>query len=236
MRAAPAAVLLAAVLTATACTGPSGNGVAEPPSGAGETTITTPGGLALDIVEHGRGPNVVVLSHGATTTKEDMYPALEAFVADGWRAIAYDAPGVGGSAGSQGLDWPAALRAIVEHARATGARRIVLVGSSMGAGLSIAEAADVGADAVIALSPPSGAYDALTAAGSLSVPLFVAAAWGNGPYPDDAKAIAAAAGTQAVLVSGHGHGIGMAKDHPDLLDQMVAWADQAMGASASAGP
>jgi hypothetical protein len=94
-------------------------------------------------------------------------------------------------------------------------------------------AADVDANAVIALSPPASAYDALTAAGSLAAPLFVAAAWGNGSYADDAKAIAEAAGTQAVLVDGHGHGIGMAKDHPELLDQMVAWADGVIGASPS---
>jgi alpha-beta hydrolase superfamily lysophospholipase len=232
MRSNAAKAILAITLVTVGCSGSRG-GTTAPPSGARQTTIATPGGSSLDTVEKGTGPNVVVLSHGATTTKEDMYPAMEAFVADGWRAIAYDAPGVGNSTGVLGVGWEDALRSIVERARATGARHVVLVGSSMGAGLSIAMAAQVDADAVIALSPPASAYDALTAAGSLPMPLFVAAAWGNGSYVDDAKAIAEAAGTQAVLVDGHGHGIGMAKDHPELLDQMVSWADQVIGANPS---
>jgi dienelactone hydrolase len=160
---------------------------------------------------------VAILSHGATTRKEDLYDSAVAFADAGWRAIAYDA----------GSDREADLRAVTEYARDTGAERIVLLGTSLGASLSIAMASELDADAVVSLSASSEAFGALQAAGDLEVPLLAAAAEGDGAYASDARTIADAAGVEPRIVDGARHGVGMFKDHPELLDEVVAFADDA---------
>ena len=232
MRRYPIALALVATLVTAACGKPA------PPEGSTRTTITTPSGFELDAVELGDGPKVAVLSHGATGTKEDFYPIAEAFVADGWRVIAYDAPGVGDSTGTAGSDREEALTAVVDHARETGAEAVVLIGGSMGAGLSLAMAAPLHADAVVSLSAPATAYDALDAARAMpdDIAVFVTAAEDNEPYASEARQIADAAGVEAVLVSGSGHGSGVFKDHPELLAMVIAWADEAVASTASPSP
>ena len=37
-----------------------------------------------------------------------------------------------------------------------------------------------------------------------------------------------------MIVSGSGHGSGVFKDHPELLDQVIAWADDAVRTGAGA--
>lgn len=229
MRRIPIAFALAVSILAAACAKPA------PPEGSTRTTITTPSGIELDAIELGDGPKVAILSHGATGTKEDFYPAAEAFAADGWRVIAYDGPGVGDSTGTNGQDREEALTAVVEHARATGAESVVLIGGSMGAGLSLAMAAPLHADAVVSLSAPATAYDALDAARAMpdDIAVFVAASEDNEPYASEAREIADAAGVDAVIVSGGGHGSGVFKDHPELLERVIAWADVAVAAGAA---
>ncbi len=106
---------------------------------------------------------------------------------------------------------------------------MVLLGGSLGASLSIAMADELRADAVVALSPPASSFGAGEAAGSLEAPLFVAVAEDNEPFTTDVRAIAEAAGVEPVIVSGNGHGTGMFDDHPDLMDRVVAFADESTG-------
>ena len=190
-----------------------------PPPGSRRVSIPAAGGGTLEAIELGSSPRVVVLSHGATTTKEDLYETAVAFADDGWRAIAYDA----------GSDREADIEAVVGHARDTGAESIVLIGSSLGASLSIATASELHADAVVSLSASADAFGALGAAGELRVPLFVAAADGDQPFAVDAGRIAGAAGVEPVIVGGDRHGAGMFRDHPELMDEVVAFADEATG-------
>ncbi|MEO8477569.1 MAG: alpha/beta fold hydrolase [Actinomycetota bacterium] len=229
MRRIPHALALATALALAL----SGCGAAAPPEGSTRITITTSTGIDLDAIELGGGPKVAVLSHGATGTKEDFYPVAEAFAADGWRVIAYDAPGVGESTGTNGRDREEALTAVVDHARETGTRAVVLVGGSMGAGLSLAMAAPLRADAVVSLSAPATAYDALDAAHAMpdDIAAFVAAAEDNEPYASEARDIADAAGVAVVIVSGSGHGSGVFNGHPELLVRVIAWADEAVAGS-----
>jgi alpha/beta superfamily hydrolase len=225
-RAIACLALLAAVLAA--CT-EHGD---PPPSGSKAVSVRTPDGITLNVIVAGTGADVVVLSHGATGTKEDFYGLATAFVRDGWRALAYDARGVGDSTGD--VDFAKRdvdLRAVVEYARRTGAERIVLAGGSLGAALSISMAQDLKADVVVSLSAPQTSYDAIDAARRIgdSIPAFVAAAADNEPYADDARTLAAALGVHAVIVSGQGHGTGMLRDHPELKARIVRFADEAIG-------
>ncbi len=162
---------------------------------------------------------MVVLSHGATGTKEDFFGLAGVFADDGWRAIAYDAP-----LASREDD----LRAVVAYARDSGAASLVLVGGSLGASLSIAMAAELKVQAVVSLSAPASPFDALGAAEAIgdSIPVLVAVAEGNEPYAADAVKIASALGTSVTIVSGDGHGAGMFREHPELMDTIVTFADE----------
>jgi pimeloyl-ACP methyl ester carboxylesterase len=219
---------LSLVLVSVAC----GSKTESPPSGSSEVTIDTADGEHLDAVVVGQGSDVVILSHGATGTKEGFFAAADAFAADGWRAIAYDARGVGESTGGpRNEQRDTDLRAVVDYARSTGAKTIVLVGGSLGASLSLGMARELEADAVVALSPPAASFDAVGAAGDLrgEVPMFVAASEDNEPFADEARQVAEAAGVDAVIVSGEGHGSGVFDEHPEVIDQVIAWVDDTLG-------
>jgi pimeloyl-ACP methyl ester carboxylesterase len=228
-RAITVVAILLSLLTSVACIGAS----ADPPEGSKHVTIDTPDGETLDAVEMGSGSDVVIMSHGATGTMEGFYPLIAPMVEDGWRVIDYDARGVGDSTGGPEDDRTTDLRAAVTYARDTGAETIVLIGASLGASLSIAMAKDLDADGLISLSAPAEAANATEAAAGLrdTIPLMFAAAEGNEPYATDAGTLAEAAGVDAVIVEGSGHGTGMFGDNPDLIDEIVALADEARSSS-----
>jgi dienelactone hydrolase len=211
-----------AVATASLLLSSCGEGDPEPPTGSRSIAIATTGGAELPAVEVGSGERVVVLSHGATGTKEDFFGLAGVFADDGWRAIAYDA-----RSATREDD----LRAVVAYARDSGATSLVLVGGSLGASLSISMAVELEVQAVVSLSAPAPSFDALEAAGAIgdSIPVFVAVAESNEPYATDAVEIADALGTSATIVSGNGHGTGMFRDHPELMDAILAFADDEIG-------
>jgi alpha-beta hydrolase superfamily lysophospholipase len=222
--------IVSALVVAGMAAGACGRGVPDPPKSARRISFATADGETLSAVELGQGANVVVFSHGATGTKEGFYGIASAFADDGWRAIAYDARGVGDSTGTRGQDREEDLRAAVEHAVATGGRRIVLAGGSLGATLSIAMAQELDAQAVVSLSAPAESYGAIEAARALrgTVPAFVAAAEDNEPFASDARSLAVALGVTPTIVSGDGHGSALVHDHPELIGAIVAFADSAV--------
>jgi alpha/beta superfamily hydrolase len=209
---------------------PACDGAADPPAGSRRLVITTSDGERLDAVQVGNGRDVAVLSHGATSSKEDFFDLAAALARDGWRVIAYDARGVGESTGTRGVDREEDLRAVVERARSDGLQSLLLGGGSLGASLSISMAPELHAHAVISLSAPADAFDAIATARTLgsTIPAFVAAAADDQPFAGDALDLARALGTTPVIVSGDGHGTGMFDDHPDLIDRAVAFADNAV--------
>jgi pimeloyl-ACP methyl ester carboxylesterase len=58
-----------------------------------------------------------------------------------------------------------------------------------------------------------------------SIPVFVAAARENEPFTTDARAIAAVLAVSPTIVDGNGHGSGMLRDHPELIEEILAFAD-----------
>jgi uncharacterized protein len=201
----------------------------EPPAGSTSLSIDLPGGATLDAVEMGHGPNVAILSHGATGTKEGFYPLMPLLADGGWRAIAYDAQGVGDSTGQLGSNRPGDLAAVVDHARADGAERIALVGASLGAVVSLETAADVEADGVVALSAYAGSQG-----GFPPIPVMLAVAEDNEPYATQVRRLGDELGVEPVIVTGEDHGTGMFTDHPELMEQVVAFLnDQVAGAASS---
>lgn len=102
-----------------------------------EVTITRPDGTVLRALSAGQGPTVV-LAHGYTVTLAEWNAVWDALQSSGFRVIAFDQRGHGGSTlGTEGIgSAPMAgdLAAVLEH---FDVRDAVLVGHSMGGFVAI---------------------------------------------------------------------------------------------------
>jgi carboxylesterase len=99
----------------------------------------------------------VILVHGFPGTPIEMRDLGQALNRQGWRAIGLLLPGYGREIDSlfqqRASGWIAAIAAAVEQARAQTAGPVILVGFSMGAGLSVSAAAQARPDALVLISP-----------------------------------------------------------------------------------
>ena len=91
-------------------------------------------------IDAGDGATAVFLLHGVGGGKEAWPDALQALVGAGFRAVAWDMPGYGASPGIDPYDNAGLARALERLIDATGARRNVILGHSMG-GMIAQEAA-----------------------------------------------------------------------------------------------
>ncbi len=192
------------------------------PSGSREVAIASAGGAELTATVAGSGASAVVISHGATTNRRDYFAIASKFAEGGFTAIAYDA-----RSDHRRDD----LAAAVGWARAQGATKIALFGGSLGGCVSIVYAAELEADALVTLSAGAGCdgRDAVEAAGALGGigAQFVVAA-DDGGFVSTTRDLAAASGTEPVIVDGGAHGNGVTDDHPEILDDLVAFVRSAL--------
>lgn len=91
-------------------------------------------------IDEGRGSTAVFLLHGVGGGKEAWPATIAALVAAGYRAIAWDMPGYGGSAMIDPYDNHGLARALETLIDGAGAHRNVILGHSMG-GMVAQEAA-----------------------------------------------------------------------------------------------
>ena len=83
-------------------------------------------------LDEGAGGTVVFLLHGVGGGKEAWPDAMKALVGAGFRAVAWDMPGYGASPAISPFDNEGLARALERLIDATGARRNILLGHSMG--------------------------------------------------------------------------------------------------------
>ena len=83
-------------------------------------------------LDEGAGGTVVFLLHGVGGGKEAWPDAMKALVGAGFRAVAWDMPGYGASPAISPFDNAGLARALERLIDATGARRNILLGHSMG--------------------------------------------------------------------------------------------------------
>jgi dienelactone hydrolase len=185
------------------------------------TRFPGPHGMSLSGAVLGEGPVVAVLFHQTASAGLCGGATYAAWLAErGVRAVLVDFCGWGSSVcpGDTGEDWEAQVRIPVDWARAQGARRVTLVGASLGGAVSLAVGQAAGADGIVSLSGPNR-YQDLTEAGpaaaATTVPLMVAAA----PTDRDVepRALRAAvegspAGSKAYVEAPDGHGWSMLSD------------------------
>lgn len=218
LRCGAASLVATLILLCTACTGKQ---QLSPPEGARSITIQGPAG-GLDAVEMGSGNRTIVLSHGADSTKESFFPLLPALADVGFRAIAYDARGIGISEGEPDIDTRADdLAAVVAAVRASGATTVVLGGSSLGGAVTLSAAEDLDAEALILLSP--AVPDASAIGHVAKIPVLISVAEDDEPFTRYARDLGDVLGVRPIVVSGTAHGARMLVDHPELAEQIAAF-------------
>jgi len=146
---------------------------------AGEVAVSFPAsdGVRLAGTLFGGGPAAVVLSHMFPTDQASWFPFARRLAGEGYGVLAYDFRGYGKSGGArqiQQIDRDA--RAAAQFVRTRGARRVALVGASMGGTASVKAAAALGADALVVISSPMS-FRGLTVSASELARLTMPSLW-----------------------------------------------------------
>jgi pimeloyl-ACP methyl ester carboxylesterase len=168
----------------------------------------------------GHGQTFVVLAHQYGGDTCEWAPYAQRLAGLGYTALAFDLRGFGRSQKRYGdllIRYDRDVAAAARLARTLGARRVILVGASLGANAVVAAAAAIApaVQGVVSLSAP-GTFrlDAIGAARRLAAPALFAASDVDegGTYASDAKAMYAAdptPGKQLVIVPGVRHGVAL---------------------------
>jgi pimeloyl-ACP methyl ester carboxylesterase len=120
-----------------------------------EVDFPSTDGTLLSAHRFGDGPDWVILAHMFPTDQTSWFPLAETLATRGYSVLTFDFRGYGDSHGVKEIyKIDRDLAAAVHFARANGARRIVLIGASMGGTAALKVAAAEPVDGVIALSPP----------------------------------------------------------------------------------
>lgn len=150
-------------------------------------------GLSISAVDLGSGPMGVVLAHQSDASLCQWLPYAQVLAARGYRVLAFDFAGYGSSSQPRQKTYVEDLRTAVAYLRDRGTPKVVIMGASMGATMSIVAAAAITppVDGVIALSPPVtfDGVNAEKAAPSLKSPALYVAGDTDGDYEVYAKAI-----------------------------------------------
>jgi dienelactone hydrolase len=204
--------------TVTATAGPT-----LPPVGAecrieatkGRTLRLTNGaGLSVAAVELGKGSSAVVLAHQSDGSLCEWMPFAEQLAAQGFRVLAFDFVGSGSSSMPKQKTYVEDVRTAVDYVRKQGALKVVILGASMGATMSVVAGAAIAppVDGVIALSPPLtfDGVNAERAAPSLKSPVLYIAGDTDGDFATYAKGISNATPADLrtmLVVTASQHGI-----------------------------
>jgi pimeloyl-ACP methyl ester carboxylesterase len=161
VRALSAVLAVAALLSAC---GDDGSVLSEAPSGSKAVDFESDDGIPLEGRLFGQGSVGVVLSHMRPSDQTSWWGFAQELADEGYLVLTYNARGycpgaVGGcSGGDQDLGeiWRDVLGAVT-FLRSEGARRISLVGASMGGTASLYAAAqeDLALEAIVTLSAPA---------------------------------------------------------------------------------
>jgi pimeloyl-ACP methyl ester carboxylesterase len=171
-------------------------GVTLPPVGNGCRDLATEGltlrlvntaGLSIAAVDMGTGQMGVVLAHQSDASMCQWLPYAKVLKSKGYRVVAFDFAGFGASSPTRQKTYLEDIRTVVSYLRDRGTPRVVVIGASMGATMSVLAGAAITTPAlegVIALSPPLqfDGVNAERAAPSLKAPALYIAGEGDGDY------------------------------------------------------
>ncbi|MBT9256298.1 dienelactone hydrolase family protein [Phycicoccus sp. MAQZ13P-2] len=190
------------------------------------------GRIRLSAVEYGSGSTAAIFLHQTGAGGLCGWVPYGTWAASqGIHAVLVDDCVHGASVCSEDVigDPRNAVATAVAWARTQGAERVVVVGASMGGAVALGTAQEAGADAVVDLSGPSrwpGVPDAVAAATATRIPLLLVVAGDDRemgvPALREAVAASPAVTKQFVLAKdGHGWGLTMSGDAPDLMPTVI---------------
>jgi len=90
--------------------------------------------------------------------------------------------------------------------------------------VSLFAADGLDADALIPLSP--AVPDASMIGDVPNIPILIAVAEGDEPFATEARELGDVLGVRPLVLSGSAHGARMLTDHPDLAEQVAAFASE----------
>lgn len=171
-------------------------------------------GVKLQGAVLGRGRTGVVFAHQVAGDRCQWLPFARELAASGYRALVFDMRGYGASAGVANVNPHRDVIAAAAELRRRGARKIVLVGASMG-GTGVVGAAPAirpPVSGVVDLSGPVGfgGTDALAAARRLASPALFVAGRDDGDFAAATRSLHRAAKTRdkrLVIVPTDWHGV-----------------------------
>jgi dienelactone hydrolase len=206
------------------------------PKAAKQRTVVGPDGSLINTASWGTGSTTAILLHQTDGNGLCGFLLYGDYLARrGVRVMAVDLCGYGQSVCQRPLstDAVAQVRSLAEAARSAGAKRVVLIGASMGGSLAVTAAAPVKAAAVVDLSGPAD-FDIShisTDARTVTMPALIA--FGRDTDPIDLAAVRAqlkAMPTKRkkllVLQAGHGYDllhVGDSTKPTKLAAQVLAW-------------
>jgi alpha-beta hydrolase superfamily lysophospholipase len=208
-------VVALGMLAATTASARSGTADCLRPSDHA-TTVHFPaaGGARLYGAVLGRGTTGVVFAHQVAADHCQWLPFARQVVAKGYRALVFDMRGYGKSTGVTNSDPQLDVKAAAAALRRRGAKRIILVGASMGATGVLSAAPNIrpAINGVIELSAPTlfGSADALTAVRRLERPALFIAGRDDGDFASASRALYKAAATKdkgLIIASNSWHGV-----------------------------
>lgn len=191
---------------ATSCDGP----------GVTKSVLTTLDGVSIATYSQGQGTTAIVLVHQVNA--DHCGWSTEAFaLAKKYRVMSIDLRGYGTSQRAKGTTafaYRNDIAAAVGELRTTGAKKVVLVGASMGGSAVVVAGAFINppVDAIVAVSAPTNfkGQNAKTAAPKLAIPARFLAAVDDGAAVSSAKSLNRSATNspnhQVVVFANGGHG------------------------------
>ena len=229
MRRRHAAVLLCAALFFSACgsdSAPETSSADSVPDPGREFSFVTSDDLTLEARQWGDGDEYVILAHMRPADMASWFDFARVLAEEGYTALAFNFRGYGESEGVEGdFNVAADVRGAIEAAFADGARRVHLIGASMGGTGAVAASADNQIGATIALSAPDEfeGVNAPIKARDVDNPMLLIAAEEDGTAAVDAAAIAAEASgnVELVVLSGGQHGTNLFAEHGEEITVLI---------------
>jgi predicted alpha/beta-hydrolase family hydrolase len=172
---------------------PVGNGCRDLAVEGRTLRLVNAAGHSIAAVDLGSGPMGVVLAHQSDASMCQWLPYATVLASKGYRVVAFDFAGYGASSMPKQKTYLEDIRTVVSYLRDRGTSRVVVMGASMGATMSIVAAAAITppVQGVIALSPPLqfDGVNAERAAPSLRTPALYVAGDEDGDYEVYARQI-----------------------------------------------